>query len=195
MTDKAAALAEPAADLQIRIVPAQRIFDDRQTEPGTAALPCAATVSPVKTLRNPRNIRLRHADTGIHDSQMPTVLIDVPADRDPALCRRVAHCICHQVRHHGLQLRLLTEDIHVAVELHLDLPPEAGQTLRITPGRLDQPATLTTRSLATGGPDSSLDSCSRSSTSRNMRCTCSCMICTGCSQTGGLPGSSASVSR
>jgi hypothetical protein len=100
-----------AFDVELRLVPAQRMLDDGQAQPGASRVARAATVDPVKTFGQAGNVFGVDADAAVLHGEFRPLRVGMPADPDRAAGRRVAHGVGDQVAESADQFRLRTAQI------------------------------------------------------------------------------------
>src|SRR5437588_10179096 len=94
---KAAADTRRTFDVELRLVPRQRVLDDGEAEPGAPGLARAAAIDAVEALGEARNVLGGDADAAVLDAERGTVRPVVPGDGELAAGGRVAHGVRDQI--------------------------------------------------------------------------------------------------
>ena len=121
VTDKFAALANMAANIQFAVVVNQHVFDDGQTQACTAGFLVAAGVRPVKAFCQPGNMHRVNADAGVPDRQVGAFTIGFPAHGYGAAGRCVLNGVENQVGKGAAQLTLVAFDPVALTDTDLEI--------------------------------------------------------------------------
>ena len=93
MTAKFTALAWLAANYQLCVVARQYVFDDSQTQAGTAILSTTAPVHTIEALGESWEMLRVDSLTGVRDDEVGAVSIGTPGQHNLAVRRREANGI------------------------------------------------------------------------------------------------------